>query len=82
MYGATDPTLTYDITGFVNGDTAASLDSAVSIARAAGEAVGDYTVTPSGAAGGNYAISYVTSEFSITPAALTVTASSGQSKVY
>ncbi|HBM86418.1 MAG TPA: hypothetical protein DD423_06540, partial [Opitutae bacterium] len=37
-----------------------------SIARTAGETVGAYTVTPSGAAGGNYAISYVTSEFSIT----------------
>jgi hypothetical protein len=82
VYGATDPTLTYSISGFVNGDTEASLDSAVSITRAAGEAVGTYAITPSGAADGNYSVSFVSSEFSIAPAGLTVTADAGQSKVY
>jgi hypothetical protein len=41
-----------------------------------------YTVTPSGAADSNYSVSFVTTTFSITIAPLTVTATSGISKVY
>ena len=81
MYGTTDPTLTYSITGFQGTDTEADLDTAVSISRAAGEDVGTYTITPSGASDSNYAISFVTADFSITAAPLTVTASD-QTKVY
>ena len=81
MYGATDPTLTYSITGFQGTDTEADLDTGVSISRAVGEDVGTYTITPSAAADSNYAISFVTADFSITAAALTVTASD-QTKVY
>ena len=80
VYGATDPVLTYSITGFINGDTEADLDTAVSISRAAGEAVGTYTITPSGAADSNYAISFVTADFSVTQAVLTVTAECQQPK--
>ena len=54
MYGATDPTLTYSITGFQGTDTEADLDTAVSISRAVGEDVGTYTITPSAAADSNY----------------------------
>ena len=43
--------------------------------------VGTYTITPSAAADSNYAVSFVTADFSITAAALTVTASD-QTKVY
>ncbi|SHH04527.1 hypothetical protein SAMN05443549_1131, partial [Flavobacterium fluvii] len=82
VYGATDPTLTYTITGFVNGDDEADLDTPVSIARAAGEDVGNYTITPSGAVDANYTISFPTAQFAITKAALTVTANAGQTKVY
>ena len=57
MYGATDPTLTYSITGFVNGDLESDLDTGVSISRAVGEAVGTYTITPSAAADSNYTVS-------------------------
>ena len=81
VYGATDPVLSYTITGFINGDTEADLDTAVSISRAAGEDVGTYTITPSGAAASNYTVSFVTADFTITQAALTVTASD-QTKVY
>ena len=81
VYGATDPVLTYSITGFVNGDLESDLDTAVSISRAVGETVGTYTITPSAAADSNYAISFVTADFSITAAPLTVTASD-QTKVY
>ncbi|WP_298948888.1 MBG domain-containing protein, partial [uncultured Polaribacter sp.] len=82
VYGATDPALNYTITGFVNSDTESSLDTGVSIVRATGEDVDTYTITPSGAVDSNYNISFVTADFSITKAALTVTADSGQTKVY
>jgi hypothetical protein len=63
------------ITGFVNGtDTEADLDTGVSISRAAGEDVDTYTITPSAAADSNYTVSFVTADFTITAAALTVTA--------
>ncbi|NGY38052.1 T9SS type A sorting domain-containing protein, partial [Flavobacterium sp. XN-5] len=82
VYGATEPTLTYTITGFVNGDDEADLDTAVAIARAPGEDVGSYTITPSAAADANYTVGFVTSNFAITKANLTVTANTGQTKVY
>ena len=52
----------------------ADLDTAVSISRAAGEDVDTYTITPSGAADSNYTVSFVTADFAITAADLTVTA--------
>ena len=82
VYGSADPTLTYMISGFVNGDTEAGLDTSVMISRAAGEDVGDYAITTSGATDANYTISFVGSTFSITQAGLTVTADAGQGKVY
>ncbi len=82
VYGATDATLTYTITGFVNSDTESDLDTGVSISRAIGEDVGTYTITPSAAADSNYTVSFVTADFTITQAGLTVTADSGQTKVY
>jgi hypothetical protein len=54
------------ITGFVNGDTEADLDTAVSISRAEGENVDTYTITPSAAADSNYTVSFVTADFTIT----------------
>jgi hypothetical protein len=82
VYGATEPTLTFTITGFVNGDTEANLDTGVSISRAVGEAVGTYTITPSAATDSNYAISFVTADFSITAAPLAITGLTGNNKVY
>ena len=82
VYGTADPIFTYMITGFIGSDTEASLDTPVSISRAAGEDVGQYVITPSGATDINYSISFVTSTFEITQAALLVTADSGLSKIY
>jgi hypothetical protein len=82
VYGAADPTLTYTITGFVNGDVESSLDTGVSISRVSGENAGMYTVIPSGAADSNYSISFVTTTFSITPAGLTITGLTGDNKEY
>ncbi len=50
--------------------------------RVEGETVGDYTITPSEALDSNYVITFVPSTFEITQANLTVTATSGLSKVY
>jgi hypothetical protein len=67
VFGEIDPILTYSITGFVNGETEADLDIGVNISRDEGENVGNYTITPSEAGDSNYALSFVTSTFTITP---------------
>ena len=82
VYGESDPTLTYSITGYVNGENASVLTTPVSISRASGENFGTYTITPSGAAAANYSFGYTTASFSITKASVTVTTNSGQSKYY
>jgi histone deacetylase complex regulatory component SIN3 len=83
FYGAALPTLTASYTGWVNGDTPASLATMPSISTSASAAshVGSYAITVSGAAASDYAISYVFGNLSITPAALTITANN-QTKVY
>lgn len=65
------PSLTVHFTGFVNGDTAASLLSAPTVvARAtAASGAGTYALTASGAADPNYTISYVAGNLTILPAA-------------
>jgi hypothetical protein len=73
VYGEVDPALTYVVSGFINTDTEASLDTPVSISRAAGEDVGSYAVTPSGAGDVNYTISFVAASFSITKASQSIT---------
>ena len=73
VYGAADPALTYTITGFQGADNEASLDTPVSIARATGEDVSNYTITPSAAADVNYSVSFVTASFSITKASQSIT---------
>ncbi|MBD8487375.1 gliding motility-associated C-terminal domain-containing protein [Echinicola sp. CAU 1574] len=81
VYGSTDPSLTVSYAGFVNGDDETALVGTLDLSRAAGEDVGNYTVTASGLISSNYTISYVGGNFEITQAALTVTADN-KSKVY
>jgi hypothetical protein len=83
VYGAGLPALTASYSGFVNGDTVASLTTAPSLGTTATSAspVGTYSITAAGAADSDYAISYVSGTLSITPAALTVTADN-QTKIY
>ena len=57
--GVANPTLTASYAGFVNGDTAASLDTPVSLSTTATNHPGDYRITASGAADANYAITFV-----------------------
>ena len=85
VYGAALPTLTASYSGFVNGDTSASLTTQPTLsttATASSDVSGNpYTITASGAVDSDYAISYATGTLTITPAALTITADN-QTKVY
>ena len=93
VYGTNDPTLTYGQTGLVNGVTVDGVTindsftgalSRVGYGTAAGENVGGYAITQGTlTAGTNYTLSLTPGvNFAINQAALTITANSGQSKVY
>ncbi len=85
MYGAALPTLTASFSGFVNGDTSASLTTQPTLsttATAASHVAGSpYAINASGAVDSDYSISYVAGRLTVTPAALTITANN-QTKVY
>jgi hypothetical protein len=78
VYGAALPTLTASFSGFVNGDTPASLTTPPTLSTTATAAShvqdGGYIVTASGAVDPNYAITYVPGTLTITPAPLTISA--------
>jgi hypothetical protein len=76
IYGGTFPGLTTSYSGFVNGDTSANLSALPALSTSATPAshVGSFTITASGASDADYTIAYVPGSFSITPAALTITA--------
>ncbi len=78
-YGGTAPTVTPSYSGFVNGDTAASLTTAPTCSTSATSTspVGSVATNCTGAVDPNYSIIYVIGSVSIAPAPLTVTASSG-----
>ncbi len=83
VYGAALPALTASYSGFVNGDTAASLATPPSLsttATATSPVVsGGYPITASGAVDPNYAITYVAGTLTVTlaPAAISVSAPGG-----
>jgi hypothetical protein len=84
-YGAANPELTLEYSGWKNNDTESVLDTkptAVTSVDLATE-VGTYTdaITVSSGADNNYDFTYVTNDFEVTKAMLTVTADS-QTKVY
>ena len=84
-YGAALPSLTAGYSGFVNGDTSASLTTLPSLSTTATAASsvsgGPYSITASGAVDPNYTISYVAGSLTVTPVALTITANN-ETKVY
>src|SRR5205814_1215387 len=82
VYGATDPTLTYLHGQLYNNDTDSVFTGALS--RASGENVGTYAINQGNlSAGNNYTIVFTTGRtFAITPATLTITPNTGQSKLY
>ena len=75
-YGSSLPTLTASYSGFVNGDTSASLTRQPTLSTTAGPGspVGTYTITVGGAQASNYQIVYVSGTLHITQALLTITA--------
>lgn len=76
-YGGTVPTTlpTADYSGFVNGDTPASLGTLpiLSTAGMSSSPVGNYSVTASGAVDTNYTFQYNPGTLTINPAPLTIT---------
>ena len=78
VYGAALPTLTASYSGFVNGDTSASLTTQPTLSTTAtvgSHVVGSpYTITASGAVDSDYSISYVAGSLTVTAAPLTITA--------
>ena len=81
-YGAADPALTYQSSGFQLHDTQASAVTGA-LSRAAGEHVagGPYVINEGTLAAANYTIAFTGNTLTITPAPLTITAN-GQTKVY
>ena len=67
--GAANPALTATYTGFVNGDTAASLDAPAVLATSAtaSSLPGTYPITVSGAADANYTITFTPGTLSVAP---------------
>jgi hypothetical protein len=76
VYGAALPTLTATYGGFVNGDDASNLDTAVSLTAAAtaSSPAGTYTITASGAVDANYTITHVNGTLTVTTATITIAA--------
>jgi hypothetical protein len=83
MYGSPLPALTVGYSGFVNGDSAASLTTAPTLTTTASATspVGTYAIMVAGAVDSDYNITYIDGTLTITPATLTITADS-KSKLY
>ena len=71
VYGAALPTLTASYTGFVNGDTSASLTTQPTLSTTANVhskvAGNPYAITAAGAVDSNYTITYVSGILTVTP---------------
>ena len=77
VYGETDPSLTYQVSGLVGSDALTG-----ELSRDAGENVGTYAITKGTlAASANYNLEFTGADLTITKATVTVTADA-QSKVY
>lgn len=76
VYGTVNPSFSVTYSGFVNGDTNASLSTQPAITSTAvpGSSVGTYPITPSGAVSANYTINYVSGTLTVSKAALTIAA--------
>ncbi|MDN3583363.1 MBG domain-containing protein [Mucilaginibacter flavus] len=75
-YGQPNPVFTLSYSGFVNGDTKASLNTPATATSTAttSSAAGSYAITPTGAIDANYIITYTNGKLTVNPATLTVTA--------
>ena len=88
VYGQTPTLSSFTSSGLVNNETIGSVTGTSSgTAVTAGVVAGPYPITPSGATGGtfapgNYSISYVNGNLTVTPLPISVAAVSGASRVY
>ncbi len=76
VYGDADPSLTYQVSGLKNGDTAGAVLNGGSLSRVAGENVGVYGINQGGLGlvSANYDLSYQGNNLTITKALLNVIA--------
>ncbi|WCX36643.1 two-partner secretion system adhesin CdrA [Pseudomonas aeruginosa] len=83
VYGDADPSLTYQVSGLKNGDTAGAVLNGGGLVRVSGENVGNYAIQQSGLGlvSGNYDLAYQGNNLTITKALLNVIAD-GKTKVY
>ena len=83
VYGTTNPTLTYQYAGFLNGDDATVLNTQPNITTSANATshVGTYAINVSGGSDNNYNYSYTGALLTVTPATLDVTADN-KTRVY
>ena len=71
-YGEADPTLTYKVTGLVNGDVEADVVSGI-LSRNAGENVGTYAITPGNiTVSSNYTLAFAGANLTINKATITI----------
>ncbi len=84
VYGAANPTLTITYTGFVNGDTQASLSTPATATTTATttSALGTYDITPAGAVSNNYTFNYVNGKLTVTSNSRVLTFNSLPAKTY
>jgi hypothetical protein len=82
VYGNTDPTFSYVASGWKNNENEILLTG--TLTRESGEDVGKYNILQGSlSAGNNYTINFTSNvEFEVTPAELTITPNSGQTKAY
>ncbi|MFE3867087.1 MBG domain-containing protein [Flavobacterium sp. LS2P90] len=82
VYGSVDPKLTGSTSGFVSTDNVVATYSRLAGETVVGSPYAISAVLTPAVVLNNYTITYNTANFAITPLAVTVTANSGQSKVY
>jgi hypothetical protein len=77
------PTITATITGYVNGQdgTVVTTQPTCTTTATSSSPVGSYPTTCSGGVAPNYTFAYVAGALTVTPAALTITASSGSANI-
>ncbi|MED5709927.1 MBG domain-containing protein, partial [Enterobacter hormaechei] len=83
VYGDADPSLTYQVSGLKNGDTAGSVLNGGGLVRVSGENVGNYAIQQGGLGlvSGNYDLAYQGNNLIITKALLNVIADA-KTRVY
>ena len=75
IYGADDPTLTYTVTGLLNGDAPSVItDVALSTAIGTSATAGSHTITAAGGTADNYAITDMNGTLAVSPSPLTLVA--------